>query len=108
MTKQSALGIDPTLPSKPKLAKISHLTPPDHLVNKAFNSTIIDYIKLLKVGPNIKPGPGRAAISGKVEGVGSTLVGGTTCIRSIDVFRRSQLFSDFLRMTSIDHVLARV
>ena len=27
---------------------------------------------------------------------------------SIDVFRRSQLFSDFLRMTSIDHVLARV
>ena len=40
--------------------------------------------------------------------MGSTLVGGTTCIRSIDVFRRSQLFSDFLRMTSIDHVLARV
>ena len=79
-----------------------------HWVNKAFNSTIINYIKLLKVGPNIKPGPGRAAISGKVEGVGSTLVGGTTCIRSIDVFRRSQLFSDFLRMTSIDHVLARV
>ena len=40
--------------------------------------------------------------------MGSTLVEGTTCIRSIDVFRRSQLFSDFLRMTSIDHVLARV
>ena len=79
-----------------------------HWVNKAFNSTIINYIKLLKVGLNIKPGPGRAAISGKVEGVGSTLVGGTTCIRSIDVFRRSQLFSDFLRMTSIDHVLAHV
>ena len=27
---------------------------------------------------------------------------------SIDVFRRSQLFSDFLSMTSIDHMLARV
>ena len=31
-------GTDPTLPSKPKLAKTLHLTPPDHLANKALNS----------------------------------------------------------------------